>query len=317
MASPSQQRALHTVQRVQGSSFDIALIQLGDIGTDKAKNIDNARRKMDEAMQVKQPPHLLVLPECFNSPYGVDFFPEYAETIPFRPGQTQPTLHEKAVSAGSPSVDMLSRTARDHKIWLIGGSIPERDASTGKLYNTATVYNTAGDLIAVHRKLHLFDIDIPGGITFKESQTLTGGDRVTLVDTDMGRLGLGICYDLRFPEMAMIAARKGAMAMIYPGAFNTTTGPPYWEILQRARAVDNQIFVAACSPARPESGYPAYGFSMVTDPTGKVIAGAKEAPETVYACIDVETINKTRQGVPITAQRRFDAYPDVASGTSS
>ena len=106
------------------------------------------------------------------------------------------------------------------------------------------------------RKTHLFDIDIPGKITFKESLTLTPGQGPTVVDTDAGRLGIGICYDMRFPELAQIYAQRGAQLIVYPGAFNTTTGPLHWELLQRARAVDNQLFVASCSPARnPTSGY--------------------------------------------------------------
>ncbi|KAL4269728.1 hypothetical protein GQ457_HM001170 [Hibiscus cannabinus] len=109
------------------------------------------------------------------------------------------------------------------------------------LYNTCCVFGTDGKLKAKHRKIHLFDIDIPGKITFTESKTLTAGETPTIVDTDVGRIGIGICHDISFQELAMIYASRGAHLLCYPGAFNMTTGPLHWELLQRARAVDNQV----------------------------------------------------------------------------
>jgi len=211
---------------------------------------------------------------------------------------------------------MLSGAAKETGTWLIGGSIPERDPSDSKLYNTTTVYSPTGELVAVHRKVHLFDIDIPGKITFKESETLTGGATLNYFDTDFARIGLGICYDIRFAEMAMIAARKGAHMMIYPGAFNLTTGPLHWELLQRGRAVDNQIYVAMCSPARDMSaGYHAWGHSMVVDPMGVVIAETDHEEDIVFSAIDPTTFEQTRAGIPVTTQRRFDVYTNGHSGS--
>jgi len=210
---------------------------------------------------------------------------------------------------------MLSEVAKTTSTWLIGGSIPERDVEDkSKLYNTLTVYTPKGDLTAIHRKLHLFDINIPGKITFIESETLTGGNALNYFDTDFARIGLGICYDVRFPEMAMIAARKGAHVMIYPGAFNLTTGPMHWELLQRARAVDNQIYVSMCSPARDLSaGYHAWGHSMVVDPLGRVLVEAEEAEDIVFSKVEPETLEEARAGIPVTTQRRFDVYADVST----
>ncbi|CCO28054.1 DnaJ homolog subfamily A member 2 [Rhizoctonia solani AG-1 IB] len=209
-------------------------------------------------------------------------FPNYAETIGYKHGEAYDVSASK-----SESVKALSAMAKETGTWLLGGSIPERDESDGKLYNTATVYNPQGELIAIHRKVHLFDIDIPGGITFKESETLTGGTKLTSFQTEFGKIGLAICYDVRFPEMAMVAARKGCVAMLYPGAFNLTTGPLHWELLQRARAVDNQIYVAMCSPARDMSaGYHAWGHSMVVDPMGKVIATTEHEEAIIHADIE-------------------------------
>ncbi|KAF9291214.1 hypothetical protein BGZ68_004734 [Mortierella alpina] len=271
----------------------LALVQLA-VGADKDANLANARTHVLEA--ASKGANLIVLPECFNSPYGTNYFPEYAESL--KEGL---------------SVKALSAMAKDAKAYLIGGSIPERDPTDDKVYNTCTVYNPEGELIATHRKVHLFDIDVPGKIRFQESETLTAGKQLTHVDTEFGKIGVGICYDIRFPEPAMIAARQGCFAMIYPGAFNMTTGPLHWELLQRARAVDNQMYVAACSPARDVSAnYHAWGHSTVVGPAGDVIQTTDEKQSIVYADLDLAKMNEFRQSIPLNNQRRFDLYADVS-----
>jgi omega-amidase len=204
--------------------------------------------------------------------------------------------------------------AKETQTYLIGGSIPELSPSSKKYYNTSLMFNPAGELIATHRKVHLFDIDIPGKIKFKESDILSAGNKLTIVDLpEYGKLAIAICYDIRFPELAMIAAREGAFALIYPGAFNTMTGPLHWELQGRARAVDNQVYVALCSPARDMgASYHAYGHSMVIDPMAKVLVEAGEGEEVVYAELDGAEIESTRKGIPVYEQRRFDVYPDVS-----
>ncbi|RPD65790.1 carbon-nitrogen hydrolase [Lentinus tigrinus ALCF2SS1-7] len=294
--------------------FNLALIQLGGVGTDKAANLRHAREMIKKAASgdggAKPKPDLIVLPECFNSLYGHVHFPVYAETIGYTPGQPY-----DVDASESESVKMLSAAAKEEGVWLIGGSIPEREADTGKFYNTATAYSPKGELVAIHRKVHLFDIDIPGKITFKESQVLSPGKTLNKFDTDFARIGLGICYDVRFPELAMISARQGCHVLIYPAAFNTTTGPLHWELLQRARAVDNQVYFSMCSPARDlQQSYHAWGHSMVVDPMGKVIAGTEEQEDIVYAHIDPKVFEEARAGIPVTTQRRFDVYPDVSKG---
>ncbi|KAG0377650.1 hypothetical protein BGX24_005719 [Mortierella sp. AD032] len=271
----------------------LALIQLA-VTADKEANLANARTHVLEA--ASKGANLIVLPECFNSPYGTGYFPEYAETL-----------------ADGPSVKSLSAMAKDAKAYLIGGSIPERDPSDEKIYNTCTIYNPDGKLIATHRKVHLFDIDVPGKIRFQESETLTAGRQLTHVDTDFGKIGVGICYDIRFPEPAMIAARQGCFAMIYPGAFNLTTGPLHWELLQRARAVDNQMYVAACSPARDlTASYHAWGHSTIVGPAGNVLNTMDENQGIIYADLDMSTMAEFRQNIPLNTQRRFDLYSDVS-----
>nr|CAG8502708.1 523_t:CDS:10 [Entrophospora candida]CAG8641475.1 5150_t:CDS:10 [Entrophospora candida] len=242
--------------------FKLACIQLA-VTSNKQTNLTNAKNKILEASN--NGAKLIILPEVFNSPYGTEYFDEYAENIP-----------------QGDSIKMLSEVAKEAKSYVIG------DESNGKLYNTSTAYDTNGKLIAKHRKVHLFDIDIPGKITFQEKY---------------GKMGLGICYDIRFPEMAMIAARKGCVAMIYPGAFNLTTGPLHWELLQRARAADNQFFVATCSPARDmKANYHAWGHSTIVDPSGKILATTGHEEDIVYADI----------AIPLNNQRRFDLYPNIS-----
>ncbi|KAL4821954.1 carbon-nitrogen hydrolase [Aspergillus spinulosporus] len=281
----------------------LALVQLAS-GADKAANLAHARTKVLEA--AKAGASLIVLPECFNSPYGTQYFPKYAETLLPSP----PTKEQ------SPSYHALSALAAEAKAYLVGGSIPELETTSKKYYNTSLVFSPSGALIGTHRKTHLFDIDIPGKITFKESEVLSPGNQLTIVDLpDYGKIGLAICYDIRFPEPGMTAARKGAFALVYPGAFNTTTGPLHWQLLARARAVDNQVYVALCSPARDTTAtYHAYGHSLVADPSAKVLSEAEESETIVYADLDPETIESTRKGIPIYTQRRFDLYPDVSAG---
>lgn len=247
---------------------------------------------------------MIVLPECFNSPYGTQYFPKYAETLlPSPPSRDQ-----------SPSYHSLSSIAAEAKAYLVGGSIPELDTATNKFYNTSLVFSPSGSLIGTHRKTHLFDIDIPGKISFKESEVLTPGNQLTVIDLpEYGKIGLSICYDIRFPESAMIAARKGAFLLVYPGAFNTTTGPLHWSLLARARAIDNQVYVAMCSPARDlQASYQAYGHTLVANPSAEILIEAEEKEAILYADLDNETVEGIRKGIPIYTQRRFDLYPDVS-----
>ncbi|KAK4193130.1 nitrilase [Podospora australis] len=282
----------------------LACIQLSST-PDKSHNLSHAADKVREAVQTTGA-KIVVLPECFNSPYGCDFFPSYAETL--------------SPASSSSSYAALSEIARSNQIYLIGGSIPElvTDSSTGEktYYNTSLVFSPTGELLASHRKVHLFDIDIPGGITFKESDVLSPGNKITIVDLpEYGKIAVAICYDIRFPELAMIAARQGCFALVYPGAFNMTTGPLHWELLARARAVDNQVYVALCSPARDlQASYHAWGQSLIVDPMARVLAEAKEKEEIVSAELDGKVIEDTRKGIPLRDQRRFDVYPDVSEG---
>ncbi|KAG6991234.1 hydrolase C26A3.11 [Physcia stellaris] len=271
-------------------------------GADKTHNLARARTRVLEASRAGA--SLIVLPECFNSPYGSQYFPTYAETLlPSPPTESQ-----------SPTFHALSALASETKTYLLGGSIPEYVPSTQKYHNTSLLFGPAGELMATHRKVHMFDIDIPGKITFKESEVLSPGDKVTLVDLPpYGKIAVAICYDIRFPELATIAARRGAFLLLYPGAFNLTTGALHWSLQARARAMDNQVYVGLCSPARDmEASYNAWGHSMVVDPNAGVMVEAGEGEEIVYAELKGEMIEETRKGIPIYTQRRFDVYQDIS-----
>ncbi|KAK4138780.1 hydrolase-like protein [Trichocladium antarcticum] len=284
----------------------LACVQLAS-GADKAANLQHAADKVREAAATGA--KIVVLPECFNSPYGCDFFPSYAETLLPSP----PTPEQ------SPSFHALAAMARDNNIYLIGGSIPElaTDPTTQKktYYNTSLTFSPTGDLLGTHRKIHLFDISIPNKITFKESDVLSPGNALTLIPLpDYGLVAVAICYDVRFPELATIAARRGCFALVYPGAFNTTTGPLHWRLLGQARAVDNQVYVALCSPARDmTAGYHAWGHSLVVDPMAEVLVEAGEGEAIVTAELNGERIEEARKGIPLRDQRRFDVYPDVSA----
>ncbi len=175
-------------------------------------------------------------------------------------------------------------------------------------YTTHVYIRQEWQILDVHRKMHLFDVDIPD-IEFKESETITAGNRVTVVDTDLIKIGVAICYDIRFPELFRLMALKNADIMVVPGAFNMTTGPAHWKTTVRARAIDNQIYVAAASPARNNDlSYVAYGHSLIVDPWGKVIGEAGYGEEIIYATIDISYIKDVREELPLLKNRRTDIY---------
>ncbi|MGE5404585.1 MAG: carbon-nitrogen hydrolase family protein [Candidatus Saccharibacteria bacterium] len=270
------------------SRFIVGLCQMR-VDLNKEVNLKMASEMVREA--AAQGCDLVVLPEMFNCPYQTARFPEYAESIP-----------------GGESYAMLQELARSLQIILIGGSIPEIDKD-GRVFNTSLAFNESGQMLACHRKMHLFNVDIQGGISFRESDTLSAGQEVTTFESGLGPMGMAICYDLRFPELSRLMVQRGAQILLFPGAFNTTTGPLHWEILLRCRAVDNQVYVIAASPAYDPAGvYPAHGHSMVVDPWGKIVAEAETSEELVLAEINLENVKRVRDELPLLKHRRLDLY---------
>ena len=211
-----------------------------------------------------------------------------------------------AESKDGPSVALLSGAAAKNGVYLVGGSIPLREE--GRIYNASFVFDRAGQVIAVHRKVHLFDIAIDGGQVFKESDTFTAGNSVTLFDTEFGKMGLCICFDFRFPELARLMALEGARCIFVPAAFNMTTGPAHWELMFRQRAVDSQLFTVGVAPARSCKGYVSYANSMVVSPWGEVLYRADEKPALAVVDIDLAQIESVRRQLPLLSARRTDLY---------
>ncbi|MCL6478669.1 MAG: carbon-nitrogen hydrolase family protein [Peptococcaceae bacterium] len=271
--------------------FKVAVCQM-KVGDDKSGNLALARRMIARAAAAGA--RLVVLPEMFNCPYVADMFPVYAETCP--DGET---------------FRMLAGAAGEEKIYLVGGSVPERAGD--RVFNSSFVFGPKGELLGRHRKIHLFDVDLPGGVRVKESSTLGAGNDITVIDTAMGRIGVAICYDIRFPELIRLMVLAGARVVVVPAAFNMTTGPAHWDVVYRCRAVDNQVYVIAASPARDAGApYVAYGHSMIVDPWGEVVARAGEGEEVVCAEIEPEKIDKVRRELPLLRHRRTDLYRIVA-----
>ena len=264
----------------------VALIQM-PVTADREGNLRTAAEKLRRA--AAEGADIAVLPEMFCCPYENRCFRPYGE------------------EAGGPAQTMLSQTAAETGLYIVGGSLPELE--DGKVYNTSFVYGPDGIQLARHRKAQLFDIDVKGGQRFRESDTLSPGNAVTTFETKFGTMGLCICFDLRFEELARCMCLRGARVFFVPAAFNMTTGPAHWELLFRQRAVDNQCFTVGVSPARDEAGpYVAYGNSIAVDPWGTVLCRAGAEAATLYADLDLSRLEAVRAQLPILSARRTDLY---------
>lgn len=265
----------------------IAVIQMSTVA-DKMENVRTVKTYLEKIKD--ENPDFVILPEMFCCPYQTENFPIYAE------------------KEGGPVWQQLSGYAKQYGIYLIGGSMPEKDAE-GNVYNTSYIFDREGKQIGKHRKVHLFDIDVKGGQTFKESDTLTAGDSDTVFDTEFGKMGVMLCFDIRFPELSRMMVNDGARIVFVPAAFNMTTGPAHWELSFRTRALDNQIYMVGCAPARDVSaGYISWGHSIVTDPWGRVIDMLDEKKGILLAELDMDYEEQVREELPLLKSRRKDMY---------
>ncbi|MCX7621468.1 MAG: carbon-nitrogen hydrolase family protein [Acidimicrobiales bacterium] len=278
----------------------VAAIQMCSTG-DKAANLDRAAALLADAAEKHA--QLVVLPEMFNC---------------LGPGSV---LKAGAEPIGGPTSQWAREHAARHKFWLVAGSIVESVGSTERTSNTSLLVSPSGEIVATYRKIHLFDCDVPGA-EFHESQVVTPGDTIVSVPAaGVGTVGLSICYDLRFPELYRILALQGADVIVVPAAFTAKTGPAHWEVLLRARAIENQAYVVAAGQyGQSAPGLAWHGHSMIIDPWGVVVAEVgSDGDAVVVADIDPEYVRKTRKILPSLANRRPETYrfPNAASATSS
>ncbi len=217
---------------------------------------------------------------------------------------------------GGETFAAMSGWARRHGITLIGGSVTELRDGRDRCSNTSAVYGPEGELVAVYRKIHMFDVDV-AGLVYRESETQEPGDEIVACDVEGWRVGLTVCYDLRFPELYRILALGGAELITAPAAFTLFTGKDHWELLARARAVENQLYVAAANQwGTHEPGKASYGRSLIADPWGVVLAVAPDEDTVISAELDRARLRRVREAVPSLASRRPAAYRWPAAAQS-
>jgi predicted amidohydrolase len=266
----------------------VACVQLKASG-DKAETIERAGILIARAASTGA--DLVLLPEKWNGIGPADVLREIAETV--EDGET---------------VAAMRGWAREHGITLVGGSIAERREGHEKLSNTCFVFDPQGEIVAEYRKIHMFDVQV-GGHVYRESESEEPGDGPATCEVDGWKLGLTICYDLRFPELYRLLAVEGAEVVTVPAAFTLYTGKDHWELLLRARAVENQCYVVAANQwgAHPD-GKAAYGRSMIVDPWGLVLAQAPDEDTVIFAELERARLEDIRRNLPSLAHRQPAAY---------
>jgi predicted amidohydrolase len=263
-------------------------------GPDKAANLETAERLVARAAATGV--DLVALPEKWNAIGTTEQLHEAAEPL-----------------EGGESVLAMADWARRHGITLVGGSISERREGREKLSNTSLAFGPDGELLGLYRKIHLFDVEV-GGVVYRESEAEEPGAEPVVVRGEGWPVGLTVCYDVRFPELYRILALEGAELVTVPAHFTTPTGKDHWHVLLRARAIENQYFVAA--PAQVGEtlpGKPAYGRSLIVDPWGIVLAQAPDEETVITAELERARLRSVREKLPSLKNRQADAYRWPAS----
>ena len=256
---------------------------------DKAANLERAESLVARAASTGA--DVVVLPEKWNLIGSADDYRAAAEPLD-----------------GGPSTEAMSRWARTLGVSLVGGSITERREGREKLSNTSCVFDAEGELVAVYRKIHLFDVEV-GGHVYRESEAEEPGTEPVVARAEDWVVGLSICYDVRFPELYRILALEGAELVTVPAHFTTPTGRDHWHVLLRARAIENQCYVAAAAQVGETTpGKPAYGRSLLVDPWGTVLAQAPDEETVIVAELDRGRLRDIRAKLPSLANRQADAY---------
>ena len=267
------------------STVVAAAIQMS-AGTDKPANLERAEGLVRAA--AARGANLIVLPEVFNWRGKRADEPQAAEEL------------------GGETLTMMERLARELRIHLVAGSITERIAGAPKTYNTSVMFGPRGDRLAVYRKIHLFDVDLPGRVTIKESDAKLSGAEVVSAVTEFGKVGLTVCYDLRFPELYRRLTLEGSLIITVPSAFTFPTGAAHWEVLLRARAIENQVYIIAPDQFGPNvHGFSDYGNSMIVDPWGVVLARASDHEDIAVAPLDLDYLARARRELPALSHARL------------
>jgi predicted amidohydrolase len=218
----------------------------------------------------------------------------------------EPERASAAESLEGPTLARMASLARELSVTLLAGSVLETGAPGGRLYNTSVLFGPTGERLAVYRKMHLFDVEVGDGATYRESAAVAPGTEVVSAETEAGRLGLSVCYDLRFPELYRELARQGATLLAVPAAFTLMTGKDHWEVLLRARAIENQAYVLApAQQGRHSESRMTWGHAMVVDPWGLVTARASEGEGLALAPVDPALTARIRRNLPCLDHRRL------------
>jgi nitrilase len=269
----------------QQSAFKVAAIQMAS-GPNVAGNLNEAHRLIENAVQ--QGAKLIVLPEFFAI-MGMNEADKYVVREQPNSGQIQ---------------TFLSEIARKNKIWLVGGSIPMSADAPNKVRNSCLVYNELGELVARYDKIHLFNLEL-GNEQYHEAATIEAGNQVVVIDSPFGRIGLAICYDLRFPEL--FRAMKDVDIIVLPAAFTSTTGKVHWEALVRARAIENlSYFIAAAQGGYHVNGRETHGHSMIVDPWGRVLDELSRGSGVVIAEVNRGYQASLRSSLPALSHRTLN-----------
>ena len=267
--------------------YRIAVVQM-DSRNDKGANVKYACQCIDEA--AANGAKLISFPEVMNlSGKNIGEGGGY-ENIP---GYT---------------TEILMAKAKEHKMYIHSGSFCKAVEGENRAYNTSVIIDPEGKIIGEYHKLHPFDITMPDGTVNKESDRIRPGDEIVVTDTALGKLGMSICYDIRFPELYRIMTLEGAQVIFTPASFTMSTGKEHWECILRTRAIENACYIVAADQIGQKHEFLAYGHSMVIDPWGTVIAKARDEAGMFYADIDLDYEDKIRQKVPVLKNRRSDIY---------
>lgn len=274
--------------------YQIGVVQM-DTQNDKGINLVQAGAFIDEA--VDKQAKLVTFPETMNCiGDNVGDGGDRTEEIPGH------------------SIKFFMEKAKEHKIYIHCGSIPEKRDGRGKYYNTTILLNPEGTIIARYRKLHTFDVTLPDGTEHRESERVEPGTEIVNVETELGNLGLSICYDIRFPENYRIMALNGAQILFTPANFTMPTGKDHWETILRTRAIENGCYVVAAAQIGKKPTMDAFGNSLVVDPWGTVIARASNRPCVTMAEIDLDYLDEVRRQIPSLKNRRSDIYQVTYNG---